>query len=169
MLGTDWIAIFDEMADGFLKCDIRDASLAVDNEDAETKEVYYDFSNWDSIDVGLVTGIPDVFIRTDVNKYDENNAIAIIDIYGMIETVPFSETKYYENDDTDGYCEKLQSNAYKIYEEEVLPLLKTCKNTFVKGTQLNNITIKDMYCQSSFDIIDNTEAVEFKISLALYM
>lgn len=186
MVGADWIAIFDAMPDDFLQCNVRDdAHFAIDDEEAEVKEVGYSFSNWSSIDVGLVSGIPDAFLHASCDKLDENNSTITIELSGLIDVVPFSETKYYANDDCDGYIEEVQSNINDIYEREVLPLLKTCKDTFIKITskkttdalaswyfteneEFNNIVVKSSYCEAKADFTDYGCA-EFKLNLAIFI
>ena len=167
MIGADWIAIFDSMPDEFLQCDVRDAYFAIDDEEAEVKEVDYSFSNWSSIDVGLVSGIPDAFLRASYDKLDENNSTIVIELCGLIDVMPFSETKYYANDDCDGYIAEVQSNINDIYEREVLPLLKTCKDTFVEGEEFNNIVAKSSYCEAKTDFTKYGSA-EFRLSLAIF-
>lgn len=169
MVGADWIAIFDAMPDDFLQCNVHDdAYFAIDDEEAEVKEVGYSFSNWSSIDVGLVSGIPDAFLHASCDKLDENNSTITIELSGLIDVVPFSETKYYANDDCDGYIEEVQSNINDIYEREVLPLLKTCKDTFIENEEFNNITVKSSYCEAKADFADYGCA-EFKLNLAIFI
>lgn len=153
----------------FLQCNVRDdAYFAIDDEEAEVKEVGYSFSNWSSIDVGLVSGIPDAFLHASCDKLDENNSTITIELSGLIDVVPFSETKYYANDDCDGYIEEVQSNINDIYEREVLPLLKTCKDTFIENEKFNNIVVKSSYCEAKADFTDYGCA-EFKLNLAIFI
>lgn len=150
MVGADWIAIFDAMPDDFLQCNVRDdAYFAID-------------------DVGLVSGIPDAFLHASCDKLDENNSTITIELSGLIDVVPFSETKYYANDDCDGYIEEVQSNINDIYEQEVLPLLKTCKDTFIENEEFNNIVVKSSYCEAKADFTDYGCA-EFKLNLAIFI
>ena len=98
----------------------------------------------------------------------ENNSTITIELSGLIDVVPFSETKYYANDDCDGYIEEVQSNINDIYEREVLPLLKTCKDTFTENEEFNNIVVKSSYCEANADFTDYGCA-EFKLNLAIFI
>lgn len=75
---------------------------------------------------------------------------------------------YYANDDCDGYIEEVQSNINDIYEREVLPLLKTCKDTFIENEEFNNIVVKSSYCEAKADFTDYGCA-EFKLNLAIFI